>query len=190
MADLNFSQPERRSYLVPVLVALLILGIAGGFLYRTYSRRVVIAAVTHTTVHPIHVVYTKQAQTGSFKVLGGPTGESDLYLVPNIRIENHLTVPLFLKDFTITMTVADGELHTSAIEKNDLDVVYASFPEIKGLMTKPLLRDAEIAPGATVEGTLLAQFAIPQNVWDQRQSATLTIDLYHQNSMTIPIPKP
>lgn len=190
MTDITFSQPERRNYAVQILVALAILGVAGGLLYRTYSKRIVIATVTHTTVHPIHVVYKKQAQTGSFRVIGGPEGESDLYVIPHVRIENHLTVPLFLKDFTITMTVASGELHTSAIEKNDLDVVYASFPEIKPLVGTPLFRDAEIAPGATVEGTVLAQFAIPQKVWDERQSATLTIDLYHQDSMTIPIPKP
>ena len=190
VVELNFSQPERRNYLVPIFVALAVLALAGGVVYRTLSKRVVNAAVTHTTVHPIHVVYTKQAQTGSFKVLGGPQSESDLYLIPSVRIENHLAVPLFLKDFTITMTGADGELHTSAIEKNDLEVVYASFPEIKPLMGTPLLRDEEIAPGATVEGTVLAQFTIPQKMWDERQSATLTVDLYHQDSMTLPIPKP
>lgn len=175
---------------MPILVAILVLAIAGGLIYRTYSHRVVIAAVTHTAVHAIHIIYKKQEQTGSFKVLGGPQSESDLYIIPNVRIENHLTVPLFLEDFTIKMTLADGDLHTSAIEKNDLETVYASFPEIKALMGKPLLRDAEIAPGATVEGTVLAQFAIPQSTWDQRKSATLTVDFYHQDSMTIEIPKP
>ena len=190
MTDLTFSQPERRNYAVPILVALVILGVAGGLLYRKYSRRVVLATVTHTTVHPITIKYKKQAQTGSFKVIGGPQGESDLYVIPSLRIENHLTVPLFLKDFTITMDLADGEVRAMAIEKNDLNTVYASFPEMKPLMGTPLLRETEVAPGQTVEGTLLAQFPVPQSTWDKRQSATITVDFYHQDSMTIPIPKP
>jgi hypothetical protein len=175
---------------VPILVALVLLGVAGGLIYREFSKRVVIAAVTHTTLHPITVVYKRAPQTGSFRVLATQQGESDLYVIPNVRIENHLTVPLFLKDFTITMTLADGELRTAAVEKNDLDIVYASFPEIKPLMATPLLRETEVAPGQTVEGTVLAQFSIPQSTWDKRQSATVTVDFYHQDSMTLPIPKP
>ncbi len=190
MTDIAFSQPERRNYTLPILVALVLLGIAGGLIYRTFSKRVVIAAVTHTTLHPIKVTYKRAPQTGSFRVLANQQGESDLYIIPSLRIENHLTVPLFLKDFTITMTIADGELRTAAIEKNDLDIVYASFPELKPLMATPLLRETELAPGQTVEGTLLAQFAVPQSTWDKRQSATVTVDFYHQDSMTIPIPKP
>ena len=190
MTELAFSQPERRNYAVPILVALLLLGVAGGLLYRTFAKRVVIATVTHTTLHPITVVYKKQAQTGSFKVIGGPQGESDLYVIPSLRIENHLTVPLFLKDFTITMNLADGEVRAMAIEKNDLNTVYASFPEMKPLLATPLLRETEVAPGQTVEGKLLAQFPVPQSTWDKRLSATITVDFYHQDSMTIPIPKP
>ncbi len=190
MSDPTFAQPERRNYTVPILIALVILGIAGGLVYREFSKRVVIASVTRTTLHPITVVYRRPPQTGSFRLLANQQGESDLYVIPDVRIENHLTVPLFLKDFTITMTTPDGELRTAAIEKNDLTIVYASFPEIKPLMGTPLLRETEIAPGQTAEGMLLAQFAIPESTWDKRHSASITIDFYHQDSMTIPIPKP
>jgi hypothetical protein len=190
VSDITFAQSERRNYAVPILVALVVLGVVGGLLYRNYSRRVVIATVTHATLHPITVSYKRAPQTGSFRVLANQQGESDLYVVPDLKIENHLTVPVFLKDFTVTVTLADGELRTAAIEKNDLNIVYASFPEIKPLMTTPLLRETEIAPGQTAEGTLLAQFAIPQSTWEQRKSASVTIDFYHQDSMTIPFPKP
>ncbi len=188
MSDPTFAQPERRNYAVPILIALVLLGAAGGLLYREFAKRVVIAAVTHTTLHPIKVTYKRAPQTGGFRVLASQQGESDLYVIPDVRIENHLTVPLFLKDFTITMTLADGEMRTAAIEKNDLDTVYASFPEIKPLMGEPLLRETEIAPGQTAEGTLLAQFPVPQSTWDKRLSASVTVDFYHQDSMTIPIP--
>jgi hypothetical protein len=188
--ELTFAQSSQRNYTVPVLTALAVLGIVAAFVYRAQAGRTVIATVTRTTPHPVQVLY-KQPITGAFKVVGqNKQGETDLYLISTLRIENHLTDPLFLKDFTLSFATPEGERRTSAIEKNDLDIVYTAFPEIKPLMATPLLRESEIAPGATAEGTILAQFPIPQTLWDQRQSATLTIDLYHQPSITIPIPKP
>jgi hypothetical protein len=35
---------------------------------------------------------------------------------------------------------------------------------------------------------ILIHFPVSQATWDQRKSATITIDLYHQNPVTIPIP--
>jgi hypothetical protein len=190
VAQLTFAQSERRNYTVPILISLALLGVAAGLLYHAFAGKTVIAIVTHTTAHPVQVLY-QQPITGAFKVVGqNKQGETDLYLISTLRIENHLTDPLFLKDFTLSFATPEGERRTSAIEKNDLDIVYTAFPEIKPLMATPLLRESEIAPGATAEGTILAQFPIPQTLWDQRQSATLTIDLYHQPSITIPIPKP
>jgi len=190
VSPLTFAQSARRNYTVPLLIALAVLGVAAAMAYRTLAARTVTAAVTNTIAHPVQVLY-KQPISGAFKVVGqNHGGETDLYLISTVRIENHLTDPLFLKDFTIAFTAPDGERHTSAIEKNDLDTVYTAFPEIKPLMATPLLRESEIKPGATAEGTILAQFPIPQRLWDERQSATLTIDLYHQPSITIPIPKP
>jgi hypothetical protein len=188
VAQLTFAQSERRNYTVPILISLALLGVAAGLLYHAFAGKTVIAIVTHTTAHPVQVLY-QQPITGAFKVVGqNKPGETDLYLISTVRIEDHLTDPLFLKDFTVSFTAPDGERHTSAIEKNDLDIVYNAFPEIKPLMASPLLRESEIAPGTTAEGTILAQFPIPQSIWDHRQSATLTIDFYHQPSMTIPIP--
>jgi hypothetical protein len=36
---------------------------------------------------------------------------------------------------------------------------------------------------------LLFQFPIAKDIWDHRQSATITVDLYHQAPQTITIPK-
>jgi hypothetical protein len=188
VSPLTFAQYSRRNYTVPILIAVAVIGLAAGLVYRTLAARTVTATVTQTTAHPVQVLY-KQPISGAFKVVGqNKAGETDLYLISTVRIENHLTDPLFLKDFTLSFTAPDGERHTGAIEKNDLDTVYTAFPEIKPLMATPLLRESEIAPGATAQGTVLAQFPIPQSLWDQRQSATLTIDLYHQPSINIPIP--
>lgn len=190
MAELNFAQSERPNYTAPILVAVVVLGMAAGVAYYRAAQRTLTATVTQTVVHPVKVFYKAVPQSSSFRVLKVQEGESDLYLVPTVRIVNHLDVPMYLKDFTIAFDGPEGEMRSGAVEKNDLDVVYASFPEIKPLMATPLLRETAIAPGATAEGTLLAQFVIPQSTWDQRKSAAVTIDFYHAPSITIPIAKP
>ncbi len=189
VADLTFAQPTRRNVIAPILAVALLLGAAAGVLYYKASKRTVSASVTRTIVHPVKVFYKAAPQSSSFKVLKVQEGESDLYLIPTVRIENHLDVPLFIKDFTIAFETDDGGMHTSAIEKADFETVYSSFPEIRTLIATPLLRETSITPGSAVEGSMLAQFAIPQSVWDARKSASLTIDFYHAPSIKIPIPK-
>lgn len=190
MSELTFAQSARRNLTAPILVGVAILGLAAGVIYHKMAQRTIIAKVTQTIAHPIKIMYKAAPQSSSFKVLKVQEGEDDLYLVPTVRIENHLDVPMYIKDFTIDLDTADGDLRTSAVEKNDLEAVYTSFPDIKPLMAQPLLRETSIAAGATAEGTVLAQFAIPQSTWDQRKSASVTIDFYHAPSLTIPIPKP
>lgn len=192
MSELTFAQPARRNYTVPILLALVLLGIASGLIYHYLAMQKIIATVTQTTIYPVHTTFKTKRPTkpGHASVVDQTAGEYDLYVVPSIRIENHLTEPAFIKDFIISLTTTDGEINTSAIEKRDLDTVYTAFPDVKPLMSTPLYRESEIAPGQSASGSLLAQFAIPQTTWDKRQSATITIDFYHQDSITILIPKP
>lgn len=190
MNDLSFSQSARPNYAAPILIAIVVFGSAAGLIYWKMAQRTIRATVTRTLAYPVKTVYRSAVQSGAFKVLDKEEGESDLYLIPTLHIENHLDVPLFLKDFTLTFDTADGEMHTSAIEKNDLDAVYVAFPAIQPLATPSLLRETTIAPGATIEGTLLAQFPVPKSTWEARKSATVTIDFYHAPSITVSVPTP
>ncbi len=191
MADLTFAQSSRRNYAVPVLIALLILGAAGAFAYRHFSGQVVNTSVTHTEVFPIRVVMKEQQPQG-FKVLSDKPVSHDegIYVFATVHIENHLTDPLFLKDFHAVFDTGNGQLSTSAIEEADLPAVTDAFPELKPKLTIPLLRESSVPVGKTADGVVVLQFPITQAMWDQRKSATLTIDLYHQSSIVVAVPKP
>ena len=172
-------------------MAVIFLSIAGSVAYRVLPHSEVAATITHVTVHAADTVLKAQPGNGAFKVLKQESiTETDLYIIPTIRIDDHLGVPLFLKDFHVVVNTAYGEIRASAVEQNDLLIVYNAFPEIKPLMGTPLLREASVAPKQSTEGNLMLHFTMPQNIWDNRQSATLTIDFYHQDSITIPFPKP
>jgi hypothetical protein len=186
MADLNFTQQERRSYLIPALLAVVVLAIFLGYFYWRTPMRMADASVTHVAVFPVHTTL----DSGSNLVGIGSQAQDDLYVLVTVRIDNHLHVPLFLKDFNATYTAADdSEIQTSAVEKTDLGNLAITFPALKPLETPPLLRESTIPADSRAEGMVVLHFLIPQADWDQRKSATLTIDFYHQGSMTIPIPK-
>ena len=189
MSSLTFAQSARRNLAVPILIAVIVLGIAGDVAYRLIPHSDAGAAITHVIVHPSDVVLKAQPGSGAFKVLKPNVTETDLYIIPTVHIDDHLGVPLFLKDFHVVVATPGGEINTSAVEQNDLPIVYNAFPEIKPLMGTPLLRETSVAPKQSVEGNLLLHFTMPQSVWDSRQSAALTIDFYHQDSITVPFPK-
>ncbi len=73
-------------------------------------------------------------------------------------------------------------------QEKDLPNIYTSFPALKSLASRPLLRETLIAPGASAEGMVLLQFPITQDVWNHRKSAVLNVDLYHQGNFPVSIP--
>lgn len=181
VSELEFAQPARRNLLAPVLLAFLILGIVLALLIRFTPHRTADLTITHTAVYPVHTVFTSDSI-----VVGNQHSEDNLYVLTNLRIDDRLRLPLFLKDFTATLTTAEGEeITTSAVEQRDLENVYTSFPELRTLATEPLLRETMIAPGQSAQGMVLLRFPVTQAVWDHRRNAMLNVDLYHQGEQQV-----
>ncbi len=181
MSDLKFAQSARSNLLAPVLLAFLILGITLALAIRYTPHRTAELTITHTSIYPAHTVFK-----GDTIVVGRDRVQDDLYVLTTLRIDDHLRLPLFLKDFTATLTTADGEeFTTSATEKDDFANIYTSFPALKPLASEPLLRETMINPGQSAEGMILLHFPVTQDVWDHRRTAVLNVDLYHQGQQSV-----
>jgi hypothetical protein len=181
VSDLKFAQPARRNLLAPVLLAFLILGIILALVIRFTPHRTADLTITRTIVVPTHTVFKSDSI-----VVANQHAEDQLYVLTTLRIDDRLHLPLFLKDFTATLTTAEGEeVSTSAVEKQDLENVYTSFPELKPVATEPLLRETMISPGASAEGMILLHFPVTKEVWDHRRTAVLNVDLYHQGEQQV-----
>lgn len=184
MNDLKFEQHGNRNLIAPVLIAFLLLGFVLALVLRRGPPQTVNLTITHTTIYPTHTVFKSDSI-----VVGSDKAEDNLYVVANLRIEDPLRLPLFLKDFTATLLTADDqELTTSAAEVKDLPNIYTSFPALKPLSSAPLRRETLIAPGASAEGMVLLQFPITVDTWNHRKSAVLNVDLYHIGAFPITIP--
>jgi len=184
VTELKFSQPARRNLLAPVLIAFLLLGIAIALVIRSTPARAVNLTLSHTALYPTHTVFKSDSI-----VVGSDKAEDNLYVLTTLRVDDPLHLPLILKDFTATITMADDtQITTSAAQEKDLPNIYTSFPALRALASRPLLRETLIAPGASAEGMVLLQFPITQDVWNHRKSAVLNVDLYHQGNFPVSIP--
>ena len=190
MAELTLSQPERRNLAVPILLALIVLAAAGFFLFRFTPHTTADIAVTHVDVYTAHTVFKSDSI-----VVGDDSSQDDLYALVTVRITDHLRLPLFLKDFTATLIPSDGSLPpaTSAVEHAQLENLYTSFPALRKLAAAQhaplLLRESRIDPNQTAEGYVILHFPVTADAWKTRKDAILTLDLYHQQSLSIPVPK-
>jgi hypothetical protein len=181
VSDLKFAQPARRNLLVPVLLAFLILGIVLALVLKFTPHKTADLTITRTAIYPAHTVFRSDSI-----IVANQHAEDDLYVLTTLRIDDRLHLPLFLKDFTATLTTAEGEeITTSAVEKQDLDNVYTSFPELKPLASEPLLRETMISPGQSAEGMVLLHFPVTKETWDHRRTAVLNVDLYHQGQQEV-----
>jgi hypothetical protein len=181
VSDLKFAQPARRNLLVPVLLAFLILGIVLALVLKFTPHKTADLTITRTAIYPAHTVFRSDSI-----IVANQHAEDDLYVLTTLRIDDRLHLPLFLKDFTATLTTAEGEeITTSAVEKQDLDNVYTSFPELKPLASEPLLRETMISPGQSAEGMVLLHFPVTKEIWDHRRTAVLNVDLYHQGQQEV-----
>src|SRR5579862_6183836 len=99
VSDLKFAQPVRRNLLVPVLLAFLILGIILALVLRFTPHKTAELAITRTVVFPTHTVFKSETI-----VVSNQHAEDELYILTTLRIDDRLHLPLFLKDFTATLT--------------------------------------------------------------------------------------
>jgi len=188
---LAFAPPARSNLAVPLVAAFAILTILGAMLLWFNPHKTADAAITHTSVYVGHTVYKKFEYANGTDIVGAPPSSEDtLYVLPIVHIDDRLRLPLFLKDFQATLTLTDhSQLQISAVQKQDLAAVFDSFPSLKPLAGTLLMPDSTVPPGGSLEGTLLFQIPVTRAIWDQRESATVTIDLYHQSPITLTIPK-
>ena len=181
-----FTHSESRPIFPRVLLAIAALAIAAAVVIHFFPTRTVKLTHIHTDLLP------EDAEFKSDSIVTGLNQtEHVLYIATTLRIDNQLHVPIFLNDFHLTFTNPDGaELATTAYTKTDLPNLELTFPALKPLVGTPLSRETAINPGRSAQGTLLFALNLPQTLWDQRKSAVIQIELYHQPSAYLVIPKP
>ena len=180
-----FASPERRSLLVPILLAVALLVLAAGLAVHFYPATTVDIVHLHTEILPTHTVFRSDSI-----VLGPPQTSDVLFVASTIRVDNKLRIPITLDDFSCTLTDPSGAvMSVKASTNSDLAAQETSFPALKPLVTNVLRRDVSIDPGKSTEGTVLLSFPFTKEQWDARKSATIQVDIYHGQHLYVDIPR-
>ena len=184
MPELNFSQPERRSFLLPIGLALAAIAVAIAIAIHFFPPTTVHISQIHTDALP-----TETTLKGS-TIVGLTEINHVLFVATTIKVDNQLRVPITLDDFHITLTDQTGaEMTVAATQPNELSDLETNYPALKPLMTTPLVRDTAVDHGKSAQGTVLFPLTVRKDVWDTRKSAIIKVDLYHQPAIYLTIPK-
>lgn len=186
----EFNVIQTRSKLPSALIATAVLLIVVVAIYLYGRNRKPVASITHVQTYVASSEL--KAIRGTSNVIGAiGTTDHDLYVLINVKLTDNTSQPLFIKDETGVLTAPDhSTLESSAIQASELPQIYNAFPDLQKLASKPLPRDTEVAPAQTLEGMVLLHFAgATEANWNPRESATLTLDFYHHDPITLTIPK-
>ncbi len=186
VSDPTFASPERRSFLLPIVLAMAALALAAALALDFFPATTVNAEVVHTDILPTTTVYKAQSI-----VVGQNEVAQTLFVVSTVRVDNGMRVPVYVDNVSLTLTDNTGaELTEKALSKQDIATSEASFPKLKPLVAATLLQDASIDPGKSAQGVSLFSLNVPRTLWDARKSAVMKIDIYHQQSVFVTLPKP
>ena len=185
MPEPTFSQAPRRSFLIPALIAIACIALAARVAVYFFPATTVNIAHLNTVVLPVRTVFkAKTIQDGVNQA------QNTLLVASTVSVENQLRMPIFIDDFSLTLTDATGaEMVVKGVTKSELPNMLLTFPALTPLVENPLLRETSIDPAKSAQGTLLFSLPIPQSLWDARKSAVIKVALYHQNPVYQTIPK-
>lgn len=184
-SDTSHDRNSLRPLLLSALVVAVVLAAAFTLYYRHENHAAVEVTGLRSIVVPLHTIYTHDK-----KVLGPDTAEDSMYVITAVRVTDRADVPLFLKDITAGLSLADGsQIEATRIQVKDTDrllqLVPTLVPALQQIGVPPLQPEQTIAPHATVDGYVVLQINGPENTWTQRKQASLTLDFYHQEPTTV-----
>ena len=183
MSEPTFAYPERRSLTLPAVLAVALLAIAIALVLYFYPATTPHLDLLHTEILPTHTVFKSDS------IVVGPAQSSDvLFVAPTLRLRNTTRIPITLDDISLTFTDPTGAVLTvKAATKPELTNEQISFPALKPLSANPLLRETSLTPGQSAQGAIVFSLPFTKDQWNARKSATVQVDIYHGQSLTIPI---
>jgi hypothetical protein len=185
VSELTFSQPERRSFVLPILIAVVVLAV-GFFIAQRYffTPGTITLEQVHTAILPTVTTYKADSM-----VVAANETDSNLFVASTVRLTNGLRFPVTIDKVSLILTDKSGaQLTETALSKRDLAISEQSFAKLTPLAGTPLLPETEIGARQSAEGTVVFSFPLADAVWNTRDSAVVQVELYHQPPITVVIP--
>jgi len=173
-----------KLFLAVVVIAILV----AAAMYFSEKPAVASGEVTHVTAYPIHRVSNSalDAEPRAAKV---ENTFDQMIVIAQVRLRNPNKIPIYLSYISAAVTLPDEQDRSFAASPSNYNRIFLAYPELAAMKDQPLLRDAAIPPGETVEGQLVFNYAITQAQWNSRKSLDVTISFVHQSDLTLTAPQ-
>lgn len=172
------SHPLAAGIFAAVLVTMAI----AGYFVAGIKPPVITGEIEQVWAHPQHT------ETSGFDANGAPMPKEEfdqVYVFALVKLHNQSGNPLFVHSIMTNATMDDG-IHTSyAATAGDYDRVFLAYPKMPVPHGKPLSPQATIAPGQTVEGTIVSAFRMSKEQWDARKGLDFTFAIQYQPDLTV-----
>jgi len=103
-----------------------------------------------------------------------------------VKLHNQSGHPLTLTNVLTNATLNDGIHSSYAASRSDYDRIFIAYPGLTvphGPALSPL--DTTLAPGQTVEGTIVSAFKVSKEQWDARKKLDYTFAFRYQPNVVV-----
>jgi len=152
---------------VPILIAAVV--VAEGVFFIVRGNRPVTPATGNITKVFAVEQSTKDRVLGSIEV----------------HVKNGREKPIYVRDVTVKTNTSAGELTDTPAPANDVPRYFQAYPALKQSNAEWMGDNTKIMPGAERDALFIVGFTVTKDVWEQRKSLEVTINLYDQKPLVL-----
>ena len=190
LGELEMEQMEPadpwRPLVVPAIVVVIGLAICWAlFAHFGRAKPDATGTILRQTVYPVQV---DAAETPSGPGLPG-TGvpQDETILLVDARVKNIGPKPLTIFDLVADIKLNGNSNRSLAALPQDIDGLFQRFPNLAAQRTQLLARHQVIAPGQSVEGMMVFNYAWSPEQWSQHKDPRMIVSFQNGRSLILPL---
>jgi hypothetical protein len=172
------SHPITAGIFAAVVVSLAI----AGYFIAGRKPPAMTGEIEQVWAHPQHT------ETSGFDANGAAMAKEQfdqVYVFALVKLHNQSQLPLYLHNIMTNATLDDGIHSSYAATASDYDRVFLAYPKMPVPHGKGLSSQATIAPGETIEGTIVSAFRLTKDQWDARKKLDFTFGIQYQPNLVL-----
>ena len=107
------------------------------------------------------------------------------FVAINVMLHNVSEKTIYIKDVRAEITTPSGSFVDDAANASDYPRYVSAYPELGPMLKDAIKAETKVAPGASLEGTVLVNIPVTKAVFDQHTGITVTIVPYDNAAINI-----
>ena len=102
-----------------------------------------------------------------------------------VHFKNVTDKTLYIRNVKAAVETSKGEFTDTAANASDYSRYYQAYPQLQQNTKPPIIQDTQVARGASGIGTVIFSFPVTKDIFDSRQSFTVTVQPYDQPAIVL-----